>query len=146
MEKSKFTDWLSGGGTLLTGVAAIWAVYSAREPVINYLTQKQTQTQTQIQAVVLNTCEAKEEAEKMIKTDNPNSVDELLKDIPSEIPKDKTEPVGLVISEEFRPALKSQLLQPGLDDKTKKKFIEEYWNKSIRKEVKGEVDLKLNGP
>jgi hypothetical protein len=136
--KCKVSDWLSGIGSLLTGVAAIWAVCIAKEPITNYFS-KVTQT------VIVNTCEAKKQADLLIeKASNPEEIDKALSEIPQKIDRNSSKPMGLFIAPEFRDAVKLELESSQSAD-LKRNVLKNYWEKSLNQETKSNVDLKFNG-
>jgi len=140
-EESSGSDWLTGFGTLLTGLAAMWAVWLAKDPVTNYFSQKQTQ----IQVVYINTCEAKKQTDELIeKSDDPQSFDKYLEELPAKLTLGSTTPMGLFIAPEFREPAKAAIGKAQTAE-AKREILKNYWEKSLSKETKTNVDLKFNG-
>ena len=133
-------DLLEGAGTFLTGIAACAAVWVAKDPVTAYFS-KVSQTQT----VVVNICEAKKQADELIqKSKDPEAFERYFKQIPAELSMKSDQPTGLFIAPEFRENAKKQV-QAADSPEAKRLIIKNYWEKSLSKETKSTVDLKLNG-
>ncbi len=132
--------FLSGLGTVLTGLAACFAVWFAKDPIKNYFADLR-----QTQMVIVNTCEAKRQVDELIeKSDDPVHFGESFETIPSEIPKNPGQPMGLFILPEFRDQAKLEVLKAESPE-TKRIILKNYWEKSLSEETKTNVDLKING-
>lgn len=125
---------------MLTGLAACAAVWFAKDPVTTYLNKMSV-----VQTVVVNTCEAKKQVQELIeKSKDPIAFDKYFHEIPSELPKTLTRPMGIFISPEYREAAKSKV-EAASSDEAKREILKSYWEKSLSKETKSNVDLRLNG-
>jgi len=142
-DKCCASDWLSGFGSLIAGAAAFIAVLAVKEPAANYLS-KMSQAQSQTQMMVVNTCQAMKQADELIKlSGNPENFRKYFQTIPAEIPKGSTMPLGLIIAPEYRDATTSQL-EKADSHELKQQILIHYWEKSLSKETKSNVDLRFN--
>lgn len=144
-EKSHWGNLLTGIGAMGAAFAAVVGVFSTKDSINNYFSNKNVNTNTQI--MVVNTCEAAKQADLLIQAvakaktvDDAQDFDTFMADIPKEA-KPNNKPIGLVIDPAYRSALKTELINATTDE-AKTRIIQGYWEKTIQNKTK--TDVKLN--
>lgn len=140
-KKCNCAELMSGIGTLLTGIAAVVAVFIGG----NYISSINNNHNSNTTTVIINPCKASEEAEEIIKeSNNPESLDRVLSAIPYRVPSAGKTAAGLVIAPEYRAEVKRGLLEASSKE-DKVHILESFWQKSLPGDVQEPVKLDVNG-
>lgn len=136
-DTNKYADLATGIGNLCTGVAALLAVFFAKEPVTNYINKiSQQQTQSQAQTATVNTTinlsQGIKQVHDLATEQDPKAIDHLL-DQAAAPPSGNSHPTGLFIAPEFHSPLKKEL-ESAPNFEKKQEIISNYWQKSLSRE------------
>jgi hypothetical protein len=149
-DPSRTADFMGKLGPFLTGLAAIlaavYAIPSAVHSISNAVTSSSSAKADSLAsakvAVFIDTCKAEKQVKEIIEdSKQPDKIDTIFDNIPENLPTSPSAPLGLVIAPEFRRAAKARLADaPSVE--AKKEIINGYWERSLSKETKSEVNVR----